>query len=90
MRNVILISGIKWQAVGNQEIMPTKSERNTHYWTQCDDVDVVMLDIPAPDTNDVGELKIQIKELKVALANLAYVKDISERNVLKKEEDLTK
>lgn len=58
--------------------MPTKSERNTDYWTRCDDVDVVMLDILTPNTNDVGELKIQIKELKVALAGLEHVKDISE------------
>ncbi|KAB2622467.1 glutamic acid-rich protein-like [Pyrus ussuriensis x Pyrus communis] len=47
-----------------------------------------MPDTYTPDTNDVGELKVQIRELKVALARLVHDKDISERNVLKKVEEL--
>ncbi|XP_070676262.1 uncharacterized protein [Malus domestica] len=47
--------------------------------------------IPELEKPAVGnrELKIQIKELKVALTRLAHVKDISKRKVLKKEEKLT-
>ncbi|KAB2626158.1 hypothetical protein D8674_017818 [Pyrus ussuriensis x Pyrus communis] len=33
VRNVILMSCVKWQAVGIGEIVSTESEKNTCYWT---------------------------------------------------------
>lgn len=43
-----------------------------------------------PDKNDVGELKMQIQELKMFVAQMAHEKDISERTMWKKLEELTK
>lgn len=42
-----------------------------------------------PDTNDAGKLKVQIKELNMTLVCSVHEKDISERKVLKKVEELT-
>ncbi|CAN6547266.1 unnamed protein product [Malus baccata var. baccata] len=54
--------------------------------TWGDDANVVIPNTFTPDTNDAGKLKVQIKELNVALV---YENDISERKVLKKMEELT-
>ena len=81
------MTGDKWQKVGIWEIEPTE-ERNFGCWTWGDDANVVMLETLTPDTNDVEELKVQIKELKVAMGRLSYEKDIIQRNVLKKVEEL--
>ncbi|RXH78878.1 hypothetical protein DVH24_006948 [Malus domestica] len=48
-------------------IVPIEAKRNSGYWTWGDDTDVVMLETLTPDTKDVGELKVQIKELMVAV-----------------------
>ncbi|TQE02743.1 hypothetical protein C1H46_011647 [Malus baccata] len=54
-----------------------------------DDASVVMPGTFTSDTNDVGELKVQIKELKVALACLAHEKDILERELVQEGEERT-
>ncbi|RXH70865.1 hypothetical protein DVH24_015487 [Malus domestica] len=54
--------------------------------TWGDDANVVIPNTFTPDKNDADKLKVQIKELNVALV---YEKDISERKVLKKMEELT-
>lgn len=58
VRNVIPMSGVKWQAIGIRDIVPTESEKNQGYWTWADDVDVVMLDTITTETNGVSELKV--------------------------------
>ncbi|RXI09399.1 hypothetical protein DVH24_034016 [Malus domestica] len=55
---------------------------------RVNNADVVMPKTLTPDTNDVGQLKAQIRELKVTVGCLAHKKDIFQRNVLKKVEEL--
>ncbi|KAB2629526.1 hypothetical protein D8674_034321 [Pyrus ussuriensis x Pyrus communis] len=51
--NGVLIRA-KSNAVGIQDIVPTKTEKNSGYWTWGDDADVMMPETLTPNTNDVG------------------------------------
>lgn len=82
-------SCVKWQPMRILEIMPIESEKDKGYCIWGDDANIVMFDTFTPDTNDVGKFKVKIRELKVALGRLVHEKDISERKVLNKVEELT-
>ncbi|RXH81048.1 hypothetical protein DVH24_004962 [Malus domestica] len=78
-RNFILFLGNMCcfqQAVGIREIVPTEVNTNKAYWTWGDDADVVIPKNLTLDTNDIGKLKMQFKELKVSFVWLAHEKEI--------------
>ncbi|RXI01160.1 hypothetical protein DVH24_001394 [Malus domestica] len=81
VRNVMM-RAFTWQAVVIKEIVLTEAASG-------DDVDVVIGENLTPDTNDVCELKMQLKELKVLFEWLAHEKEISDKNLVKKVEELS-
>ncbi|RXI09481.1 hypothetical protein DVH24_034098 [Malus domestica] len=52
------------------------------YWMWGDDKDILTHDNLTPNMNDVGELKLKIKQLKISLARMAHEKD---RGVVEKD-----
>ncbi|KAB2623660.1 glutamic acid-rich protein-like [Pyrus ussuriensis x Pyrus communis] len=59
------------------------------YWMWGDGADIVIAENLTPDTNDVGELKMQLKELKVSFTRLAHEIEMSNRNLVKKAEKMS-
>ncbi|KAB2597298.1 hypothetical protein D8674_000218 [Pyrus ussuriensis x Pyrus communis] len=102
-KDFCFIMGLRCDEPYDLEVEPSNIRLLTKYFSQKfgfvgesskgkgngDDADIVMLETLTPDTNDVRELKVQMKELKVVVGCLTQKKDIFQRNVFKKVEELT-
>ncbi|KAB2625953.1 glutamic acid-rich protein-like [Pyrus ussuriensis x Pyrus communis] len=80
----------KWMVMWKKMRSKRKKAREVRRGRDPERVAQVILDTFTSDINNVGELKVQIKELKVALTCFAHGKDFLEMKLLKKVEELNK